>query len=356
MNCPGNYVIGSDMSTTYKESGVDIDAGNEFIKKIIPEVKATYTSEVMAGVGGFAAHVELNLKDIKEPVIVSSTDGVGTKLKIAQQLNKYDTIGIDLVAMCVNDICCSGARPLFFLDYFAVEKLKPEEHAEIVKGIASGCKTAGCAFIGGETAELPGIYQKGDFDLAGFSVGIIDKNRIIHGNGISPGNVVIGISSSGIHSNGYSLVRKICSDNNLNFFETFNKSKKSLGETLLEPTKIYTALVQNLLSDFEILGIAHITGGGLVENIPRILPKNVSAILERESWTRTPIFDFLQEKGGIEESEMERVFNLGIGLVLITDEKQALKLCERIGNLGENGQIIGEIVERKESTPLITVE
>jgi phosphoribosylformylglycinamidine cyclo-ligase len=344
------------MFTTYKDAGVSIDAGNKFIKKIIPHVKSTYTPEVLAGVGGFAAHVALNLEGINNPVLVSSTDGVGTKLKIAQKLNKFDTIGIDLVAMCVNDICCSGARPLFFLDYFAVESLRPEEHSEIVKGIAKGCKTSRCSLIGGETAELPGIYQKDDFDLAGFSVGIVDRNKIIDGSKIAVGNSVIGVASSGIHSNGYSLVRKICEDAGLNFDEPFGDSGKRLGEVVLEPTKLYSPLVQDLLNDFEICGIAHITGGGLVENIPRILPEGLGAKLSKESWQRPAIFNLLQEKGNVEESEMQRVFNLGIGLVMIVDTKVATDICSKVKALGEEAWIIGKIENLKNNSAKAILE
>ena len=334
------------MSTTYKDAGVDIDAGNEFVKKIVPEVKSTYTPEVLTGVGGFAAHFAPNLEGISNPILVPATDGVGTKLKIAQKLNKFNTIGIDLVAMCVNDICCSGARPLFFLDYFAVESLKPEEHSKIVKGVAEGCRISGCALVGGETAELPGIYQRGDFDLAGFSVGIVDKDKIIDGSKIKAGNKVIGIASSGVHSNGYSLVRKICADNNLDFDLKLEGTDKKLGETLLQPTKIYTPIVQDLLKDFELLGIAHITGGGLVENVPRILPDNVKAIIKIDSWERPQIFKFLQEVGNVEEDEMQRVFNLGIGLVIIVDSEAAGSVLNKITSLGEEARIIGEIINR----------
>lgn len=329
--------------TTYKESGVDIEVGDQFIKKILPIVKSTYKPEVLAGVGGFAAHTALNLDGIDEPVIVSSTDGVGTKLKIAQKLGKYNTIGIDLVAMCVNDISCSGAKPLIFLDYFAVDKLEPECHSEIVRGIAEGCKIAGCALVGGETAEMPGIYQKGDFDLAGFAVGIVDRKKIIDGSNISIGNTIIGIESSGIHSNGYSLVRNVLDDTDID-------------ESHLCPTRIYSKLITNIVRDFEIHGIAHITGGGLIENVPRILPEKTQARIELNSWERPQIFTTIQKKGNVPEKEMQRVFNLGIGMVLIVPAEKSIETCERIRSLGEKAHVIGEITERTKEEPPAVLE
>lgn len=344
------------MNTTYKDAGVNIDTGNEFIKKIIPHVKSTYKPEVLAGVGGFAAHVALNLDGIKEPVLVSSTDGVGTKLRIAQAMNKFDTIGIDLVAMCVNDIICSGAKPLFFLDYFAMEKLSPNEHSEIIKGIAAGCNEAGCSLIGGETAEMPGIYSKNDFDLAGFSVGIIDRSKIIDGSSISINNAIIGVTSSGIHSNGYSLVRKIIADHNLDLSMQFTNTKITLGQATLEPTKIYSSLINNLIHNFDIHGIAHITGGGLLENIPRILPNACQAKINLNSWTRPEIFNFLQKTGNVDEKEMQRVFNLGIGLVLIVPANKAIEICDQVSRFKHEAHIIGEIIERKKDSPHIVLE
>lgn len=343
------------MTESYKNAGVDIDAGNEFIDNITPIAKSTYRPEVLAGIGGFAAHVSLKLDNMAEPVLVSSTDGVGTKLKLAQRLNKYDTIGIDLVAMCVNDVCCSGARPLFFLDYYAVHRLKVAEGSVIIKGIADGCKIAGCALVGGETAELPGIYQKGDFDMAGFAVGIVDKKKIIDGSSISIGNTIVGITSSGPHSNGYSLIRKICDDSRLDLNLPLEGSGKTLGEMLITPTKIYAQLIMNLIRDFEINGIAHITGGGLVENIPRILPDGCRAKINTASWERPVIFRFLQEKGNISEPEMQRVFNLGIGMVLIVPEEKTVDICERIRSFGGMGLVIGEITRRTKGQPKISM-
>jgi len=344
------------MTTTYKQAGVDIDKGNEFIKKIAPHVKATYKPEVLAGVGGFAAHLALNLEEIREPVLVTGTDGVGTKLKIAQAMNRFDTIGIDLVAMCVNDICCSGAKPLFFLDYFAVEKLDPDAHSEIVKGIAAGCQEADCSLVGGETAELPGIYQPGDFDLAGFAVGIIDRSKIVDGSDISIGNTIIGIPSSGFHSNGYSLVRKVIADNAIDLGKTIDGMDESLGKAFLKPTTIYASLIQHLMRDFSIHGIAHITGGGLIENIPRVLPESCQARLSLSSWERPTIFTYLQKMGNITEDEMQRVFNLGIGLAIIVPAPESVEICERMRSLGETPAIIGEITKREADEPHIVLE
>ena len=344
------------MARTYKEAGVDIDSGNEFIKKIIPYVKSTYRPEVMAGVGGFAAHFSLNLNGIHNPVLVSSTDGVGTKLKIAQTLNKYDTLGYDLVAMCVNDICCSGAVPLFFLDYFAAEKLHLEEHSELVKGIAAACKSINCSLVGGETAELPGIYPKGEFDLAGFAVGIVDESEIIDGSSVAIGNTIIGLASSGIHSNGYSLVRSIIEDEKIDLSSQLGDSDKSVGEAILEPTKIYSNTIQKLRRNFSILSIAHITGGGLIENVIRTLPENCTASIELKAWERPEIFKFLQTKGGVDEKEMQRVFNLGIGMTITVSSDQAGDICEALRGLKETPYIIGEIKPRKKGEPRITLE
>jgi phosphoribosylformylglycinamidine cyclo-ligase len=344
------------MSNKYRESGVDIVAGDEFVEKILPYAKATYRPDVLSGIGGFAAHVALDPDGMECPVIVSSTDGVGTKLKLAAELGVLDTIGIDLVAMCVNDVCCSGARPLFFLDYFAAGKLVPTVHSRIIKGIADGCRIAGCSLVGGETAELPGIYHGSDFDLAGFSVGVVDRRRIIDGSGISAGNTIIGIASSGVHSNGYSLVRKICADKKLDLSADFSHTGKTLGEVLLMPTKIYSGIVQKLCRDFAISGIAHITGGGLVGNVPRILPKRCQARISLASWERPEIFAFLQKMGNVSEAEMQRVFNLGIGMAVIIPASLTLDICGALRTLGEIAHVIGEIAERGGSEPEIVVE
>lgn len=344
------------MAKTYRESGVDINVGDEFIDKILPFVKSTYVPEVMSGVGGFAAHFSLNLGEIREPVLVSSTDGVGTKLKIAQELGQYDTIGYDLVAMCANDLVCSGAKPLFFLDYFAAERIKPDEHSIIIKGICSALRGIDCALVGGETAELPGIYPKGEFDLAGFVVGIVDKNKIIDGASVSIGDIVIGIASSGIHSNGYSLVRAIIKDAGLDLSQKFGGTGKSLGEVVLAPTKIYVNTVLNLTKDFTILALAHITGGGLLGNVPRTIPAGCQVRISLNSWERPKIFDYLQEKGAVDEAEMRRVFNLGIGMTLTVRAKDAADICDRLRSHGEAAYVIGEITKRKEGEPHIVLE
>jgi len=334
------------MGQTYKGSGVDIEAGDKFVDIIAPYAKSTYRKEVMDGIGPFAAMFSLDLNKFKDPVIVSSTDGVGTKLKLAIDACKFDTIGQDLVAMCVNDLICCGAEPLFFLDYFATGELKPSEHAVIIKGIANACKECGCSLIGGETAEMPGLYAAGDFDLAGFSVGAVGKADIIDGSRIIPGDVLIGIDSSGVHSNGYSLVRKIVKDSGANLNE--------VADMLLAPTKLYPRLVSRLLSAAgvkgKIKGIAHITGGGLEGNVPRVFPKDCAAVLDINSWQRPEAFRFLQKAGNVEEAEMRRVFNLGIGLVLATDKGTADALLREIKGAGENARVIGEVIPRKDET------
>jgi len=326
------------MTTTYKQAGVDIGAGDDFVDIIAPMAKKTYRKEVVGGVGPFAALFELDLQKYKKPIIVSSTDGVGTKLKLAIDLKKYDTIGQDLVAMCVNDLVCCGAEPLFFLDYFAMGKLKPLEHAPIIEGIANACKVCNCTLIGGETAEMPGMYQKEDFDLAGFAVGVVEKEKIISGNSIKSGDALIGISSSGIHSNGYSLVRKIIADANIDL-------KKHAGE-ILAPTKLYPPLIKRLLStSSDIKGIAHITGGGLPGNVPRIIPAGLKADIDMNSWKRPKIFDLLQKAGHVPEEEMKDVFNLGIGLVLAVNKEKSTPLLAEIKSFGETAYMIGSIRE-----------
>ncbi|MBI2974226.1 MAG: phosphoribosylformylglycinamidine cyclo-ligase [Deltaproteobacteria bacterium] len=336
------------MGQTYKKSGVDIDAGDHFVDLIAPMAKSTYRSEVLGGIGPFAASFALDLKKYKNPILISSTDGVGTKLKLAIELKKYDTIGQDLVAMCVNDLICCGGEPLFFLDYFAVGKLKPKEHASIVGGIAKACKYCNCSLIGGETAEMPGLYHGDDFDLAGFAVGAVEKDKIIDGKNIGAGDVIIGVASSGVHSNGYSLVRKIMQEARLDLNAPMEG--KTLGDILLEPTKLYPPLILSLLSDHQspatshrIKAIAHITGGGLMGNVPRVIPDAYTAVIDMSSWKRPAIFNLLQEKGGVAEEEMRRVFNLGIGLVLVAEKKSAEEILRQIATEGELGWLIGEI-------------
>lgn len=334
----------NEKPVTYKDSGVDIAAGNSFVNLIKPLVKATSRPEVLADIGGFGGLFSLNASKYKNPVLVSGTDGVGTKLKVAFLTDRHDTIGIDLVAMCVNDIIVQGAEPLFFLDYLATGKLLPEKGAQIVKGIAEGCKQAGCALIGGETAEMPGFYADGEYDVAGFTVGVVDRDNIIDGSCISVGNQLIGIASSGLHSNGYSLARTLIFDRlGLSINDIFPGSEESVGDILLKPTRIYVRSILNLLKDFSIKGIAHITGGGLLENIPRILPKGCQAHIYTDKWKRPNLFDILQNAGNVEQNEMYRTFNMGIGMVLAVAENQAEEIIDRLKGLGEEAWVIGNI-------------
>ena len=334
----------SDKPVTYKDSGVDIAAGNNFVNLIKPLVKATSRPEVLADIGGFGGLFALNTAKYKNPVLVSGTDGVGTKLKVAFLADRHDTIGIDLVAMCVNDIIVQGAEPLFFLDYLATGKLLPEKAAEVVKGIAEGCKQAGCALIGGETAEMPGFYSEGEYDVAGFTVGVVDREKIIDGSCISVGNRLIGIASSGLHSNGYSLARTLIFDRlGLAIHDEFPGSDVSVADTLLTPTRIYVRSILNLLKDFSINGIAHITGGGLLENVPRVLPKGCLAHINTNSWERPNLFTVLQKAGSVERDEMYRTFNMGIGMVLAVAENQAEEIIDRLKGLGDSAWIIGTI-------------
>ncbi|PLX87344.1 MAG: phosphoribosylformylglycinamidine cyclo-ligase [Desulfuromonas sp.] len=339
---------------TYKDAGVDIDAGNRFVQMIKPLVKATSRPEVMSDIGGFGGLFSLNNSKYKKPALVASTDGVGTKLKLAFLLDKHDTVGIDLVAMCVNDIVVQGAEPLFFLDYLATGQLSPEKSVEIVKGISAGCQQAGCALLGGETAEMPGMYADGDYDLAGFTVGVVDKDRVIDGSTVTKGDKVIGIASSGLHSNGYSLARKILLDTmQLPLDEVAPGLDKPLGEELLTPTRIYVKSVLNLIRDFSIKGIAHITGGGLLENLPRTLPKYCKARIDKNSWDKPAIFELLRDGGQIEETEMYRTFNYGIGMVLIVSAQEAEDIMGRLSGLKETAYLIGEIVPSDSEEPIV---
>ncbi len=337
-------------TSAYADAGVDIDAGNKFVELIKPIVSKTFKSGVITEIGGFAGLFSLNTQNIKTPVLVSSTDGVGTKLKIAFMLDKHDTIGIDLVAMSVNDIVVQGAVPLFFLDYLSMGKLDVERARDIVKGIAAGCLEADCSLIGGETAEMAGFYEEGEYDLAGFVVGLADNDDLLDGSEIAVGHKLIGIGSSGIHSNGYSLVRKI-------FFEDLKMSVgdyvedfgRTLGEELLEPTRIYSRTVLNLSRDFRISGISHITGGGLIDNIPRILPNQCKAVINKTSWTPHPIFSFMQKEGNISDQEMMRTFNNGLGLVIVVNEKDAEDILHRLKAIDETAYIIGSVESREEN-------
>ena len=334
----------SGKGITYKDAGVDISAGNNFVNLIKPLVKSTFRPGVMAEIGGFGGLFSLNAAKYKNPVLVSGTDGVGTKLKIAFMANIHDTVGIDLVAMCVNDIVVQGAEPLFFLDYLATGKLLPEKAADIVKGIAEGCRQAGCALIGGETAEMPGFYADGEYDVAGFAVGVVDRDKIIDGTGIAVGNNLIGIASSGLHSNGYSLARKLVFEHmGLSIDSVMPETGRTVAEELLVPTRIYVRALQNLLKDYAINGIAHITGGGLIENVPRVLPKGCCATINISSWERSALFDVLRCAGNMERNEMYRTFNMGIGMVLLVSEDDVEDMLDRLNGLGEKAWKIGEV-------------
>jgi phosphoribosylformylglycinamidine cyclo-ligase len=336
----------SKSRTTYKSAGVNIDAGNEFVKLIKPLVKATSRPEVIADIGGFGGLFSLNTSKYKNPVLVSGTDGVGTKLKVAFMADSHETIGIDLVAMCVNDIVVQGAEPLFFLDYLATSRLDPAKGAAIVKGISLGCIQAGCALIGGETAEMPGFYADGEYDAAGFAVGVVERGNVIDGSSVTVGNRLIGIASSGLHSNGYSLARKIIFDiMGLGINDTLPGLGKTVAEELLTPTKIYVKTILNLLRDFPIKSIAHITGGGLLENIPRVLPNGCKAIINRSSWQWPAIFKFLQDEGAVETEEMYRTFNCGIGMVLAVPENEVEEILIRLSGLNEPACVIGEVAK-----------
>jgi len=334
------------MKLTYKKSGVDINEGSRLVDMIRPLARSTFKPFVMTDIGSFGAFCKIDTARYKEPVLVSGTDGVGTKLKIAFMMNRHETVGIDLVAMSVNDILTSGARPLFFLDYFATGKLEVKTAADVIKGIAEGCKMADCALIGGETAEMPGFYSAGEYDLAGFAVGVVDKHNIINGKDISDGDILIGLSSSGLHSNGYSLARKI-------FFDMKKYSPKkiikvlgcSIGEALLQPTKIYVKRVLKVMQNYELKGIAHITGGGITENLPRVLPKKAKLhfTIERGSWPVPPVFPLMQNLGNVDEGEMYKTFNMGVGMILVVNRTDAQKIVKKINQLGESAFIIGQV-------------
>lgn len=340
---------------TYKSSGVDISLANGFIKKARPLIKKTFNKSVLGDIGSFAGFYRLR-NDYKDPVLVSCTDGVGTKLKIAFMMRKHDTVGIDLVAMCVNDLIAQGARPMFFLDYLAAGKLDKKVLLQLIRGIVRGCRESGCALIGGETAELPGFYQKGEYDLAGFIVGIVERKKIIDGRGIKIGDRLIGIPSSGLHSNGYSLARKVLFEKSRLSVNSYVKSlRTTVGKELLKPTKIYSQLVLKLIEKWNIKGIAHITGGGLTENIPRILPQNCQALIKRE-WRVPPVFSLIQDKGRVEDKEMFRTFNMGIGMVMIVSPKIVDKIREHISSLREKSYVLGEIVKTKRGYKKIKIE
>ena len=343
--------------STYKEAGVDIDKAEAFIQKLRPLVKSTYRTGVLGELGAFAGLFHLGADRYRDPVLVSSTDGVGTKIKIAILLDRHDTIGIDLVAMGVNDIVTHGATPLFFLDYLAMGTLDLTVATQIVEGIAVGCRQARCSLIGGETAEMPGLYQPGDYDLAGFVVGVVERDQIIDGSDIAVGHKLIGLASSGLHANGYSLVRRVFLERlGFQLDQDFPELDGSLGDELLKPTRIYVDTVLNLRRDFPLSGVCHITGGGLTDNLPRILPKTCRAVIHRQSWPVPPIFDLLRTLGNIPEGEMLRTFNNGIGLALVVAEDQVSDILLRLQALSEQAFVIGEIAARKEGeAPLVYV-
>ena len=338
----------NSVSLSYRDAGVDIDAGDALVEAIKPFAKRTMREGVMGGIGGFGALFEVS-KKFKEPVLVSGTDGVGTKLKLAFLLNRHDTVGIDLVAMSVNDILVQGAEPLFFLDYFACGKLDVATATDVIKGIAFGCEQAGCALIGGETAEMPTMYPNGEYDLAGFAVGAVEKSKIIDGTTIKPGDVVLGLASSGAHSNGYSLVRKIIEVANPDLNADFHG--RSLADVLMTPTRIYVKPLLALMASMEVKGMVHITGGGLLENIPRVLQPHLTAELQRDAWTMPPLFSWLQQHGGVADDEMYRVFNCGIGMTVIVAEENADAAMGQLTAAGETVYRIGEIKTRGEKEP-----
>ncbi|MBU3669870.1 MAG: phosphoribosylformylglycinamidine cyclo-ligase [Polynucleobacter sp.] len=338
----------SSKGLSYRDAGVDIDAGDDLVDRIKPLAKKTMRDGVLAGIGGFGALFEVP-KRYQEPVLVSGTDGVGTKLRLAFEWNRHDTIGQDLVAMSVNDILVQGAEPLFFLDYFACGKLTVDTAATVVAGIAKGCELSGCALIGGETAEMPGMYPPGEYDLAGFAVGAVEKSKIITGNSIVPGDVVLAIGSSGAHSNGYSLVRKIIERAGAK--PTDDLGGRPLGDVVMAPTEIYVKPLLKLISEINVKGMAHITGGGLVDNVPRVLPENTQAVLHRDSWQMPELFRWLQMKGGVADAEMVRVFNCGIGMVVIVDPSQVDTAIQSLTAQGLKAWTVGEVIERPKGAP-----
>lgn len=335
------------MSEAYKNAGVDIAAGNEAVERMKKHVKRTFRPEVMTDLGGFGALFGLNKDKYEEPVLVSGTDGVGTKLKIAFAMDKHDTIGIDAVAMCVNDIVVQGAEPLFFLDYLACDKVIPEKIEAIVSGIAEGCSESGCALIGGETAEMPGMYAEGEYDIAGFTVGVVDKSKIVNGSSITAGDTVIGLASSGVHSNGFSLVRKLLLEQSgYSLKDSLTElGGEVLGDVLLTPTKLYVKPVLSLLEQVKVKGMAHITGGGFIENIPRVLPDGVNVEVDYGTWPILPIFSLLQEKGNVSNRDMFTTFNMGIGLVIVVAEEDKDTALAALRAAGENPYVIGRVTE-----------
>ncbi|HHF1669789.1 TPA: phosphoribosylformylglycinamidine cyclo-ligase [Haemophilus influenzae] len=343
----------SNTQLSYKDAGVDIHAGNELVERIKGDIKRTRRPEVMGGLGGFGALCALPTK-YKEPILVSGTDGVGTKLRLAIDLKKHDTIGQDLVAMCVNDLIVQGAEPLFFLDYYATGKLDVDVAASVIKGIANGCEMSGCALVGGETAEMPGMYHEGDYDLAGFCVGVVEKSEIIDGTAVKTGDTLIALGSSGAHSNGYSLIRKVLEVSGANPADLLEG--KPLSEHLLAPTKIYVKSILQLIKQTEVHAIAHLTGGGFWENIPRVLPDNTKAVIDESSWQWPAIFNWLQEKGNISRYEMYRTFNCGVGMVIALPEKEVETALALLEQAGEKAWVIGKIAPLGEGEAQVEIQ
>ncbi len=341
------------MGLSYKNAGVDIDAGNKLVDLIKPAIRSTHRPEVMSSIGGFGGLFALQQDKYQEPILVSGTDGVGTKLRLAQQLNQHATIGIDLVAMCVNDVIVQGAEPLFFLDYFATGKLLVEEAQKVVEGIAEGCRQSGAALIGGETAEMPGMYDAGEYDLAGFCVGVVERSKLIDGSKINDGDIILGLPSSGIHSNGFSLVNKIIETTNTSLDEKIDGN--NLGDLLLQPTTIYTKIVLALLENFEVHGLCHITGGGLTENVPRVIPDGLLAKIDTTSWDRLAVFNWLQQMGQVDNEEMLRVFNCGIGMLIILPEAQANEAIHLSQGNGHQAVKIG-VINKSSSEQKISLQ
>jgi len=342
--------MNSEVSLSYRDSGVDIDVGNELVERIKPAVNATHRQGCVGSIGGFGGLFELPLDRYRNPLLVSGTDGVGTKLKLAIEIEKFDTIGIDLVAMCANDIAVLGAEALFFLDYYATGKLSLEVAEQVIGGIATGCQQAGCALIGGETAEMPGIYAPGDFDLAGFCVGIVEKERVIKGDRVKTGDKLIALASSGPHSNGFSLIRKIIEFSNADLNQ--NCDGQTLAKALMTPTRIYVKNLLALTKEIPVLAMAHITGGGLLENLPRILPPHCCATIDRSSWSQPAVFDWLQSAGNVASNEMFRTFNCGVGMVLVVDKADRNPCLQLLGELGEEAWEMGEVVEKNNRPPV----
>ena len=338
---------------SYKDAGVDIEKADRFVQQIKGFVKETFNKNVITPIGGFAGAYLLEIAKYKEPVITSSTDGVGTKLKIAQILDKHDTIGIDLVAMCVNDLVTTTSKPLFFLDYFATGKLKPEVAVDVVKGIAEGCKQAECALIGGETAEMPGMYDEGEYDLAGFAVGVVEREKMLDGSKTQEGDILIGIASSGVHSNGYSLVRKLIEMKGYSYDMYIKEFGKKLGEELLTPTKIYVKTVLSLAEKIDIHAIAHITGGGIPGNLIRVINDGLKAVIQKGSWEVPPVFKWIQKEGNVPEEEMFRTFNMGIGLILVVPPEEKDKAVEILEKQGEKFFVIGELAKGEKSVDIV---